>query len=247
MATAFRALKKGLVVEDEESSQTVVSYALRNHYLSDAAHSLTEARALLKQHTYEFILLDIGLPDGSGYELLQDIRSDQKHRDVPVLMLSLKTEIDAKVRGFDLGACDYISKPFEARELLARLKSHLSRSSGSMLSMQTLRIGRLLIQQEGNLVSIESQSEFTNIELSPLEYRLLIYLVSNKGRVCTRPDMVNKVWNRRFLGSRTIDRHMSSLRAKLGPISGYIQTVREVGYRFLNDEEESFNEHRTVP
>ena len=170
------------------------------------------------------ILLDVMLPDEDGLEILRKIRQTPETRRVPVIMVTAKTTELDKVKGLDLGADDYITKPFGIMELISRVKA-LLRRTGSSDEEKLIGIGSLFIDDEKRVAYVDDK-----------EYELLIYLALNRGIVLTRDNIMDRIWSTDYEGeSRTLDVHIKTLRHKLGTAGNYIKTVRNVGY-FMDDE-----------
>ncbi|MGI6161025.1 MAG: response regulator transcription factor [Christensenellales bacterium] len=219
------------IVEDDENIRELMRYALHSSGYKvcgfESGEAFFEAAAELKPN---LLLLDIMLPGLSGYDVLRRVRQDEKMRDMPVIFITAKgTEVD-KVHGFEIGADDYIVKPFGVMELIARVKAVLRRG-GSRLAGTTLEYKDLSLDTDSRKVTISNEKT----ELTLKEYELLRCLLENRGRVLSREQLLEKVWGYDFEGeTRTVDMHVKTLRRKLGdepsrPI--YIQTVRGIGYK----------------
>lgn len=215
------------IVEDDVNIRQMESYALKNSgfevaEFADAA-GFWQACA---QQLPELLLLDIMLPGEDGYTLLQKLRSQQRTKDIPVIIVTAKsTEIDA-VRGLENGADDYITKPFGIIELVARVKVVLRRAHKPQNSL--LQTGQILLDDEKRQVLVGSQT----CSLTFKEYELLKLLLLNTGIVLSRERIMDKVWGTDFEGeSRTVDMHIKTLRQKLGESGSCIKTVRNVGYK----------------
>ncbi|MBL8151751.1 MAG: response regulator transcription factor, partial [Blastocatellia bacterium] len=184
--------------------------------------------------SFSLVVLDINLPGMTGFELCRRLRKDKRTEHIPILMLSARTSEDDKVHGFDLGADDYVSKPFSMRELMARVSALLKRQ-GQRITSKPFDDGRLFIDFEQMAVKFESK----NVTLTRKEFNLLKLLIENQGRILTREMLLERVWGLNYLGeSRTIDVHVSRLRQKLGG-DDYIQTVVGLGYRFKDRQQEN--------
>lgn len=182
-----------------------------------------------KDHEYSLIILDLMLPGIDGFTLFKEIR---KIGDVPVIMLTARGEEFDRVLGFEMGADDYVVKPFSPRELIGRVKALLRRSSNNDKDKSSLlQFDDLSIDKTTRKVLVEGQEVF----LTPKEYELLLYLTSSPGQVFSREQIMQAVWNYDFFGDfRTVDTHIKNLREKLGSNSGkkYVHTVWGVGYKF---------------
>ncbi len=220
-------------VEDDDNIRELVVYALQQMGLPcQGFPSGVEFRQALEKEVPQLVLLDIMLPGEDGLSLLKFVRGHRRAKDVPVIMLTAKgTELD-KVQGLDLGADDYISKPFGMTELVARIRACLRRS-GASAAGDTLSAGELSLDRRAHKVFVAGQEA----SLTRKEYELLSLLMENRGAVFTREQLLDHVWDYGYGGgTRTVDVHVQTLRAKLGASGSMIETVRGVGYRFGGDE-----------
>lgn len=214
------------IVEDDESIRELVLYALKNEgYSGKGCRDFEEFKAALDEDTPALVLLDIMLPGKDGISILKWMR-EGKYKEVPVIMLTAKSaEID-KVRGLDLGADDYVTKPFSVLELMARIRARIRRGNDAD-SMNEITIKDLTIIPEKRRVNVDGK----DVSLGFKEYELLYYLAQNKGIVLSRDKIMDAVWGYDYLGeSRTVDVHIAFLRQKLGKSGAMIKTVRNVGY-----------------
>ena len=214
------------IVEDDESIRELVLYALNNEgYSGKGCRDFEEFKAALEEDSPSLVLLDIMLPGKDGISILKWMR-EGKYKEVPVIMLTAKSaEID-KVRGLDLGADDYVTKPFSVLELMARIRARIRRGNDSE-SMNEITIKDLTIIPEKRRVNVDGK----DVSLGFKEYELLYYLAQNKGIVLSRDKIMDAVWGYDYLGeSRTVDVHIAFLRQKLGKSGVMIKTVRNVGY-----------------
>lgn len=225
-------MKKILVVDDEVSIVTLLSYNLeKSGYQVVTASDGQEALAKAHEERPDLILLDLMLPKLDGIEVLKQLRQDRNQ--IPVIMLTARGDELDKVLGLELGADDYITKPFSPREVLARIKALFRRvhtQSDTELDHQ-LKVGALSIDPESYQAYLRDQP----LELTTKEFELLLYFIRNKGRVITREQLLDHVWNYDYLGdSRIVDVHISHLREKIETDSKqpkYIKTVRGIGYK----------------
>jgi two-component system, OmpR family, response regulator RegX3 len=229
--------RKILLVEDESSITEPLGEALRSegfdmHVAGTVADSL-EAAGRLKP---DLILLDVGLPDGSGYDVCREIRRDSQ---VPIIMLTARGEETDRIIGLELGADDYVVKPFSARELVARVRAVLRRTSSAAAPAAdgAMQVGDVSLDPATRKVTRAGDA----LELTRKEFELLQLLMANAGQVITRERLLDEVWDMNWFGStKTLDVHVSGLRRKLGddPSSPrYIHTVRGVGFRFAGRDE----------
>lgn len=220
------------VVEDDQNIREIETFALKNVGYDvedfDCAKSFYER---LRHRTPMLILLDIMLPDEDGLSILQNLRSRPETRRVPIIMVTAKTtEID-KVKGLDMGADDYMTKPFGVMELISRVKALLRRSSDAG-EEKSLSMGDLLLDNEKRTVYVGEEQ----VDLTFKEYELLKLLLQNAGIVTPRDAILDRVWGTDFEGeSRTLDMHIKTLRQKLKNDGKFIKTVRNVGY-IMSDE-----------
>lgn len=215
------------VVEDDKNIQEIEKIALKNSgYRVVAFARAEEFFDGVKTKLPDLVLLDIMLPDMDGLQILERLRSETATRRLPIIMVTAKTtEID-KVRGLDMGADDYLTKPFGIMELISRVKA-LLRRTGSSQPEKVLSIGKVCLDEEKHKVTVEDE----NCELTYKEYELLKLLMMNAGIVTSREEILEKVWGTDFEGeSRTLDMHIKTLRQKLKEAGNMIRTVRNVGY-----------------
>ena len=214
-----------IIVEDDENIREMESYALRNSgYDVCGVSGGKELNEKLSQMTPELILLDIMLPGEDGLSILKRLRSTEKTRRVPIILVTAKTTELDKVRGLDMGADDYISKPFGIMELVSRVKALLRRTGHED---QVLLFGGVRLDERSRRVSVSGR----DVELTFKEFELLRYLLVNAGQVMGRDKILSDVWGFDYEGeSRTVDMHIKTLRQKLGDAGTLIKTVRSVGY-----------------
>ncbi len=225
------AKKKAIFcVEDEESIRGLISYVLSNHDFD--VQTFAEGRSFWQKMETErpdLILLDIMLEGEDGVSILSRVRENLKYRDIPVIMLTAKTEEFDVVQGLDRGADDYITKPFGVVELVSRIKAVLRRSSPKKGIEPVVQYGNLTINKKAHVVMLGKEI----VELTLKEFDLLLYLIAHEGMVLTREQLMNGVWGFQYEGeSRTVDMHIMTLRNKLKKAGYFIKTVRGVGYRW---------------
>jgi two-component system phosphate regulon response regulator PhoB len=220
-----------LVVEDEQPIRDLIAFGLRRAGcdVALAEHSRAALESIGNRRP-DLIIVDWMLPDVSGLELIRLLRRDANTRDIPVVMLTARAEETDKVTGLDAGADDYVTKPFSARELVARIQAVLRRSIPAAQS-ERVDVEGLSLDQAGQRVAAGGKP----IALGPTEYRLLAFLMTHPDRVYTRGQLLDRVWGGNvYVEERTVDVHIRRLRKALEP-SGYdrlVQTVRGTGYRF---------------
>lgn len=227
-------MEKIFVIEDDESIRELLRIALEGFgYHIKAYESAEPALADMREEAPDMAVFDIMLPGMDGLTAIRQIRQDMQLKDIPIICLTAKDKELDKVAGLDVGADDYITKPFGVLELAARIRSLLRRSNKgnteNLINLKTLSI---------NTQTREVRNEGKIVELTFKEYELLLYLIENSSRVVSRDELLNQIWGYEYDGeSRTLDIHIRTLRQKLGNIgTDCIKTVRSVGYRFSNEE-----------
>ena len=221
------------LVEDDASIRKLVVYALESQgYEAQGFDRPSAFWAAMEQQLPDLVLLDRMLPEEDGIQILTSLRGNARTASLPVILLTaLNTEFD-RVEGLDAGADDYISKPFGMMELVARVRAVLRRSGIEALRAEDYRFGSLSVSPEKHEVRVDGQP----VALTFKEFLLLQLLIENRERVLTREVLLDRVWG---LGTerenRTLDVHIRTLRAKLGSAAKHIQTVRGVGYRFVEE------------
>lgn len=221
-----------LIVDDEPAIREMVMMTLEMAgFESLQAADISEAHQQVVDHRPALILLDWMLPgDKSGIDFCRMLKNDEMLAEIPVIMLTAKSEEDSKVHGLDAGADDYMTKPFSTRELISRIKAVLRRSS-ALSSDRPIEIGALSLNPKSQRVTANDQV----IDLGPTEYRLLAFFMSHPERAYTRPQLLDQVWGGNvYIEDRTIDVNIRRLRKLLKPFGchTFIQTVRGTGYRF---------------
>jgi two-component system phosphate regulon response regulator PhoB len=221
-----------LVVEDERDISALVAYHLtKEGYRVRTAEGGLEAIESAESERPDLIVLDIMLPGLSGYEVLGELRKRPELADVPVILLTARRDEADRVKGFELGADDYLTKPFSPRELVLRVGAVLRRAQSPAVagSGRVLRGGGVLVDLNALRVSVNGEP----IELTPTEYRLLVTLLERRGRVQSRQQLLETAWDvHARIETRTVDMHVQRLRTKLGEAAELIETVRGFGYRF---------------
>jgi two-component system phosphate regulon response regulator PhoB len=220
-----------LIIEDERDLQTVLEYNFRQagHEVLQALRG-EEGLRLAREHRPELICLDLMLPDLPGTDICRTLKQDPATRAIPVLMLTAKGEEVDRVVGFELGADDYVVKPFSVRELLLRVQAILRRTAPEPAATRPLiEFGRLRIDRDAHRAWVDGEE----LQLTALEFKLLVTLHDRRDRVQTRTVLLDDVWGiQADITTRTVDTHVKRLREKLGAAGDYVETVRGVGYRF---------------
>ena len=214
------------IVEDDESIREIESIALKNsNSIVSAFENAKEFYKKLDELVPDLILLDVMLPDESGYDIVRKLRKRPATQDIPIIMVTAKTTEMDMIKGFDGGADDYIKKPFSIMELITRVKALLRRTAKE--EPKLLKLDDLVIDHERHVVTVNNEP----VDLTYKEYELLRLLMGSQGIVMTREVIMRSVWDTDFEGeTRTVDMHIKTLRHKLGDYGSRIKTVRNVGY-----------------
>jgi two-component system alkaline phosphatase synthesis response regulator PhoP len=231
--------KRILVIEDDRDITEAIRYNLEKEKGFSVLSALTgdEGLTVAFQAKPHLIILDIGLPGLNGYEVCRMLKRDAETRDIPILMLTARVNESDKVLGLELGADDYLTKPFGIRELIARVRAVIRRKEGEIETLEVFDDGRLTIHFGDYTVRFDNREP----KLTFKEFNLLKLLIQNSGRVLSRDKILDAVWGYNYYGeSRTVDVHIRRIRKKLGPgAEDYIDTVIGVGYRFRSPRVES--------
>lgn len=218
-----------LIVEDEHDLAELLAFSLQQEgfataICTDGQSGLNYAR----QELPDLVILDLMLPALLGTDVCRALRRDQETATIPVLMLTARNEEIDRVVGFEVGADDYVAKPFSVREVILRVKALLRRSVAPSAKEKLLRFGELVIDPLHHQVRVGDAT----VELTALEYRLLTTLAERRGRVQSRDQLLTDVWGYHYVGdTRTVDTHITRLRTKLGPAGELIRTIRGFGYK----------------
>lgn len=218
-----------LIVDDEEKIREIIKkYAVFEGYETDEATDGMDAVEKCRGNDYDLIVMDIMMPFLDGFSAAKEIR---RSKDIPVIMLSARGEEYDKIHGFEVGADDYVVKPFSPKELMMRVGAVINRTkkNSSSSEKEIVSFGGLTVDFTGRLVYVDGEKA----ELTPKEYELLFYLVRNRGIALSREKLITEVWGYDFYGDdRTLDTHIKLLRKSLGEYANLIVTLRGVGYRF---------------
>jgi DNA-binding response OmpR family regulator len=218
-----------LIVDDSIDAQRLICKALESEYDLVCAESVKGALAAVESTTFQLIVLDVGLPDGDGYQVCSLLQADECTRDIPIIFLTGRSDSREKVLAFSLGAEDFMEKPFDAHELRARVGARLRSAEKPS---ETLRRGNLRIDVGRYRVWVVDGPSQIDLELTPNEFKLLYTLARREDYVLTREQLRAAVWGDVIVGPRTIDSHVSNLRKKMGAAGAAIQAARGIGYRF---------------
>lgn len=221
-----------LVIEDEKDIQFSLDYNLRQAghktYLADSGQA---GLKIAREKRPDVVLLDLMLPDIPGTEICRTLKQDSATRDAQIIMVTAKGEEIDRVVGFELGADDYVTKPYSPRELLLRIQAVLRRVTGELETPGVVAFGDLKFDREAHRAWVQDQE----LELTALEFKLLVTLYDRRNRVQSRAALLSDVWGiDSEIATRTVDTHVKRLREKLGVCADYVQTVRGVGYRFVD-------------
>ncbi len=229
---------KILAVEDEPTTQALLQRCLAFSYDLVLVPSLERAKEILNHFKPDLVLLDLYLPDGNGFDFFSFLKDRTQSSRTPVIFLTLESDIKVKVKSFSAGAYDYITKPFDNTELMARIDAHCARSAEVSSAFYTPEIfADLLFNRESLQVHrIDGNGQKELVSLSPTEFKLLQCFMSHIGKTLSREQIAKEVWNKSHFQSRTIDRHISSLRKKLGPTGAYLKTISHGGYLLSLEE-----------
>lgn len=223
--------KKILVVDDEPDIVELITYNLKKEGFDvSQAFDGNEALAKIRKEKFDFIILDLMLPGMQGMEICRIMRSEPRTSNIPIIMLTAKGEEIDKILGLEMGADDYMTKPFSPRELLARIKSVMRRTKEKTDDSAVVRLGKLLINKETYTVTKDERP----LELSSTEFRLLLYLVERRGKVFSRDQLLDAAWKgEAFVEPRTVDVHIRRLRTQIEDDPAdpkYVKTRRGIGY-----------------
>ena len=226
-----KLMNKVLIAEDEADIRQLISFNLeRESYDTLLAGDGEEAVLIAYNKIPDLIILDLMLPKMDGFSVFKELRLDSRTKDIPVIMLTAKAQLDDVIAGLEMGADDYLTKPFSPKELVLRVKALLKRvktSKGSTI----VKSGKIRLDKNTLHCFIEDKK----IDLTPTEFKLLLLLIERVGNAQNRSDLLREVWGyRETANSRTLDTHMKRLREKLGELSRCIETVRGVGYQYRN-------------
>ena len=223
---------KVFIVEDEPDLRDTLTYNFENEGFTVKSFSNGESfLESLTKNKPNLVILDLMLPGVSGLDVCRELRSDDNFNDIAVVMLTAKSEEIDRIVGFELGADDYVTKPFSVRELILRVKVLLKKRLENSTNEQILAFGPITMNLDAHDVVVDGE----NITLTALEFKLLKHLLNRKGRVQTRDQLLGDVWGYSSeVTTRTVDTHIKRLREKLGKPGDLIQTIRGVGYRFNN-------------
>ena len=223
-----------LVAEDDHDIAELVSHYLKKAgWSAHVASAGDQALAYIRNHPVDVVILDVMLPGMSGLEVCQALRADRATAGLPVIMLTARVEEADRVRGLELGADDYVAKPFSPNELVARIRALVRRSQRTEPTDPVLRLGPIAVDLARHTVSNDGQ----DVRLTAKEFMLLQYFLEHRGRVISRDLLLGDVWGYRYTGgTRTVDVHIRRLREKLPVLVDRLVTVKQFGYKLVDDE-----------
>jgi DNA-binding response OmpR family regulator len=225
-------MKRILVIEDDPDIALSLKYNMEREgdFSVRVVHDGEEGLREAVKEAYDLIVLDLSLPRMDGIDVCRELRSRESTAETPVIMLTARVEESDKIKGLEIGADDYVTKPFSIREMVARVRAVLRRSQRSDEERELMSFGVLSVDLAGRRVNVDDRP----ISLTRKEFDLLAFLMRNRGRVLSRERLLERVWGYDIPGeTRTVDVHIRQLRKKLGsPADGYLETVVGVGYRF---------------
>ncbi|MGL5634057.1 MAG: response regulator transcription factor [Sarcina sp.] len=229
--------KRILIVDDEAHIRELIKFNLEtNGFKTIQAADGKEALEVARERQVDLIILDLMLPVIDGFEVCKEVRKDSVIGNTPIIMLTAKGEEIDKIVGLEIGADDYITKPFSVRELIARVKAQLRRTNNSTTEKNVVSFGDVIV----NLQTREVKKSQLPVDLTLKEFEILKLLIKNKGSIITREVLLDRIWGYEYIGeTRTVDVHIRHLRQKIedddkNPV--FIQTIRGVGYKFISEE-----------
>lgn len=226
---------KVLLVEDCQMAQTLVKACLHSICDIKTVETLKDARSAMETGNFDLLILDVQLPDGSGFDFCERYVKQERASSTPVVFLTGETHITQKVRGFELDAADYITKPIEPKEFSARIATHLRKlGMPAHTNLPYLVRGEFRIDLSNHTATISPDvGSSRDLNLTPTEFKLLVHFIRNENKLISRDELRKAAWgNKVHVTSHTVDTHLSALRKKLGPESRYLQAVIRKGYRF---------------
>jgi DNA-binding response OmpR family regulator len=225
-----------LIIEDDKHISKLVNYNLEKaSYECFVVPDGEEGLKILEKQPIDLIILDIMLPKIDGFEVCRSIKQENKFKNIPIVMLTAKGEEVDRIVGLELGADDYIVKPFSPRELVLRIKAILRRGKIEENKKDVLTAGILNVDIPRHKVTVNDKE----VELTPMEFKLLVTLMERQGRVQTRDGLLSEIWDvHAEIYTRTVDTHIKRLREKLGKAGKYIETVVGLGYKFKQEDDE---------
>ncbi|WP_413289570.1 response regulator transcription factor [Bdellovibrio sp. HCB337] len=227
-------MMKILLVEDSPDCQNLIQLALGKKHFIRTVSSAEDARAELHHNPFDLLILDIELPGIDGIKFCAEIKASEQLESLPIIFVSSRDGIEDKVLGFSVGADDYIQKPFDLRELHARVEAKLRRRIQEKERQENYVSGAFRVNINQQKIFLITDSSDVDLSLSSLEFKLLLYFLNHEGHILTRSQIIDRVWGQGTnVGERTVDTHVYILRKKLISKSGFIQSVPGEGYKFI--------------
>ncbi len=221
-----------LLVEDSPVTQSIVKAALKDVCELHVADCVAAAMIAVENQNFDLILLDINLPDGDGFDVYARIRSIERYKLTPILFLTARVDLEDKVRGFSLGADDYIVKPFEIVELKMRIAAKLSNLKARKTAHE-IAFGPFEVNVAAQKISVKEAAGVRKLELTSSQFKLLYHLLRNENKTISREEILKDVWGEEInVTDRTVDTHIYAIRRELGPLKKMIHSVHGKGYRF---------------
>ena len=225
-----------MVEDDQDIAELIAHHLSKAGYLSHVVYSGDKVLSLIKDEPPRLIILDLMLPGQNGLDICRAIRSDSRSSNIPIIMVTAKTEETDRIVGLELGADDYVTKPFSPKELISRVGAVLRRSNRTNTVPSLLEIGPITVDIESCQVTLDGRE----VRLTAKEFLLLKYFAEHRGRVLSRDVLLSDVWGYRYTGgTRTVDVHVRHLREKLPVLSHALVTVKQFGYKLVIEENKS--------
>jgi DNA-binding response OmpR family regulator len=223
-----------LVAEDDRDIADLISHYLKKAgWTTHLASAGDQALAYIRNHPVDVVILDLMLPGMSGLDVCQALRADEATAALPIIMLTARAEEPDRIRGLEMGADDYVAKPFSPNELVARVRAVTRRTRRSEATAPVLRLGPIAVDLTKHTVTLDGR----DVKLTAKEFMLLQYFLEHRGRVVSRDTLLGDVWGYRYTGgTRTVDVHVRRLREKLPTLVDALATIKQFGYKLLDDE-----------
>jgi DNA-binding response OmpR family regulator len=223
-----------LVAEDDRDIADLISHYLKKAgWTTHLAPAGDQALAYVRNHPVDVVILDLMLPGMSGLDVCQALRADEATAGIPIIMLTARAEESDRIRGLEMGADDYVAKPFSPNELVARVRAVTRRNRRSDAAVPVLRLGPIAVDLTKHTVTLDGRE----VRLTAKEFMLLQYFLEHRGRVISRDTLLGDVWGYRYTGgTRTVDVHVRRLREKLPTLVDALATIKQFGYKLLDDE-----------
>jgi len=223
-----------LVAEDDRDIADLISHYLKKAgWTTHLAPAGDQALAYVRNHPVDVVILDLMLPGMSGLDVCQALRADEATAGMPIIMLTARAEESDRIRGLEMGADDYVAKPFSPNELVARVRAVTRRNRRSDAAVPVLRLGPIAVDLTKHTVTLDGRE----VRLTAKEFMLLQYFLEHRGRVISRDTLLGDVWGYRYTGgTRTVDVHVRRLREKLPTLVDALATIKQFGYKLLDDE-----------